>query len=107
MTKHAQVTPINSTQFFGPETRTNERIVLSLHGKYLADPSARSTDMRDDAGLLLEAVMASVDLIAGSLLEGDGEFAENPKITGKVLRGLFYQLEMINNMVSALEVSGD
>lgn len=103
MTKHAQVTPIKPAQDgIGPSPRTSR--FFSLYNQYLVEPTADSVDVVDDIHLLLEPVMASIDLLASSMTDENGDIADNPKIVGRVLRGLFYQLQMVDGLLNAIEV---
>jgi len=95
MTNHAQI---------ASSANTRASRFFSLYNQYLVEPSARPTDVIDDIHLLLEPVMASIDLLASSMTDEDGDIADNPKIVGRVLRGLFYQLRMVDGLLNAIEV---
>ena len=95
ITRHAQIAS-------SANARTSR--FFSLYNQYLIEPSAKPIDVVDDIRLLLAPVMANIDLLASSLSDENGDIADNPKIVGRVLRGVFYQLEMIDGLVGAIEV---
>lgn len=96
MTKHTQVA-----------SGASERPVLSLNVHYLADPSAKPGDLRDDASMLLEGVIGTIDILANGLSDEGSDMAANPRQVATVLFGLWNQLRLINGIVCAVEVRND
>lgn len=93
MTKHTQVASI-----------ANARPLLSLCAKYVIEPTATHEDLRNDAALLLEGVIGSIDVLATGLASEGADLADSPRQVAATLWGLLHQLRMIDSIVGAMEV---
>jgi hypothetical protein len=92
MSEQAHVAPAHTLRRF-----------LHLHGEYCINPSAKNSALADDASWLLESVIASVSILHTSLSGGEGKCSLDDVVA--CLGGIGHQLQMIQNLVNAVEVS--
>lgn len=84
------------------------RHLLSINGDYLIAPNTTSIDMANDVGCLLQAAHAAIDIVIDGLSEEGGQMTANASVqVPRLLFGVLYQLEMVENLVSAMHVSPD
>lgn len=81
------------------------RPFFSLNGKYAIDSETSFQDLQDDVGCLMESSTALVQVIIDGLAESGSAMHDNPeKEAVPLLYGLLYQLQMVHNLVGAIEV---
>lgn len=93
MNQHAQVA-----------SRAQPRELLSIGARYLIDPSNTASYLQLDAECLIDASTASVQALIDGLSDADGPMRDHPEQVVAMLYGLRYQLEMVRNIVDAMEV---
>lgn len=92
MNQHAQVA-----------SRAQPRELLSISARYLIAPTNTASHLQLDAACLLEASTASVQALIDGL-SVSAPMRDHPEQVVAMLYGLRYQLEMVMNIVEAMEV---
>ena len=93
MTEHAQIA-----------SSANTRPVFSVNASYLISPASSQADVQNDASMLLEGVIGTLDVLANGLFDESSDMAANPAQTATVLFSLWTQLRMVKGLVDAIEV---
>ena len=74
----------------------------SMNGRYQIAPGTTSMQLAEDAGCLLEGVLATVGVLTDGLQEVGGNLEANPHLVASSLYGVQFNLEMIKGMLGAI-----
>jgi len=77
-----------------------------LNATYQISPDATDCELLDDAGCLLEVLQATVKTMAFELGVTGSYLQASPEEVSRALYGVTYQLQMVSNMVEAVQLEG-